>query len=213
MIDWTTASSLATAGGTLVLAVATFAAVRSANQAARTAERAVRIGMRPLLMPSRLEDPEQKIMWVDGQWGALPGGRAYVHAGENAIYLAASVRNIGRGIGVLHGWHPAPRLLTSDRPHAELAEFRQHSRDLYVSPGDVSFWQGALRDAEDPVRPALAEAIAELRPFSVDLLYSDHEGGQRAISRFSFLHREDLGWVASVVRHWHLDTPNPRGAD
>ena len=34
-MDWVTASSLATAGGTLVLAVATFAAVRSSNRSAR----------------------------------------------------------------------------------------------------------------------------------------------------------------------------------
>ena len=34
MADWATISSLATAGGTLVLAVATFAAVRSSNRSA-----------------------------------------------------------------------------------------------------------------------------------------------------------------------------------
>ena len=39
MPDWATISSLATAGGTLVLAVATFASVRSANRAAHSAER------------------------------------------------------------------------------------------------------------------------------------------------------------------------------
>ena len=39
-IDWATISSLATAGGTLVLAVATFASVRSANRSARVAEHA-----------------------------------------------------------------------------------------------------------------------------------------------------------------------------
>ena len=38
MADWQTISSLATAGGTLVLAVATFSAVRSANRSARIAE-------------------------------------------------------------------------------------------------------------------------------------------------------------------------------
>ena len=39
MADWVTISSLATAGGTLVLAVATFSSVRSANRSARVAER------------------------------------------------------------------------------------------------------------------------------------------------------------------------------
>ena len=42
MIDWTTVSALATGLGTLVLAVATFAAVRSANRAARLERRPAR---------------------------------------------------------------------------------------------------------------------------------------------------------------------------
>ena len=52
--DWASIASLATAAGTLVLAVATFAAVRSANRAARAAEQSLLVGLRPLLVPSRL---------------------------------------------------------------------------------------------------------------------------------------------------------------
>ena len=52
MWDWSTAASLATALGTLVLALATFVAVRAANRAARTAEYSMQIGIRPLLMSS-----------------------------------------------------------------------------------------------------------------------------------------------------------------
>jgi len=68
MTDWVTISSLATAGGTLVLAVATFAAVRSSNQAARTTERALLAGIRPLLMPTRLQDPPEKVGFQDDHW-------------------------------------------------------------------------------------------------------------------------------------------------
>jgi hypothetical protein len=57
MADWATIWSLATAGGTLVLAAATFYSVRSANRAARTAERALQVGLRPVLVTSRLQDP------------------------------------------------------------------------------------------------------------------------------------------------------------
>jgi hypothetical protein len=39
--DWVTISALATAGGTLVLAGATFASVRSANRSSRLAERSL----------------------------------------------------------------------------------------------------------------------------------------------------------------------------
>ena len=60
MIDWTTVSSLATGAGTLVLAVATFASVRSANRAARVAERSLLTGLRPLLVSSRLQDPRRR---------------------------------------------------------------------------------------------------------------------------------------------------------
>jgi hypothetical protein len=114
MADWSTAASLATAVGTLVLACATFVAVRAANRAARVAEYSMQIGIRPLLMPSRLEDPIQKIMWGDE------------------------------------------------------------------------------------------------RIFGMELLYSDHEGGQHAIGRFALAPIADSRWLCSVVRHWNLDRPNPR---
>ena len=65
-VDWATISSLATAAGTLVLGIATFAAVRSSNRSARIAEAALQEQRRPLLAPSRLEDPKQNIMFLEG---------------------------------------------------------------------------------------------------------------------------------------------------
>ena len=65
MADWQTISSLATAGGTLVLALATFSAVRSSNRSARIAEQTMFIGMMPLLVPSRSVDPDHKVLWAD----------------------------------------------------------------------------------------------------------------------------------------------------
>jgi hypothetical protein len=62
---------LATGVGRLVLVLATFATVRAANRAARVAEYSMQIGIRPLLMPSRLEDSVQKIMWGDEPWARL----------------------------------------------------------------------------------------------------------------------------------------------
>jgi hypothetical protein len=46
----------------------------------------------------------------------------------------------------------------------------------------------------------------------IDVLYSDHEGGQRTISRF-LCNRStsaESTWLCSVVRHWYLDRPDPR---
>ncbi len=96
MADWVTISSLATAGGTLVLAVATFSSVKSANRSARTAERALLAGVKPLLVTS----------------------------------------------------------------------------------------QGAVRDPGDPDYDNLRRAITDGRRVLVDILYGDHEDGQRTIGRF-----------------------------
>ena len=74
-LDWTTISSLATGAGTLVLAAATFAAVRSANRTARLTEASHQAELRPLLLPSRLHDVEEKVGFVDGRWFKLAGGR------------------------------------------------------------------------------------------------------------------------------------------
>src|SRR5919206_4821242 len=108
MADWVTISAPATAGGTLVLAGATYASVRSANRAARVAEQSLLASLRPLLIPSKLEDAAQKINYVEGKWLSLPGGEGAVEVGDEAIYAAISVRNAGSGIAVLHGWHMYP---------------------------------------------------------------------------------------------------------
>ena len=111
MADWSTIASMSTAVGTLVLAVATFSATRSSNRSARIAERAFEARLRPLLVPSRLEDPAEKIMWGDQHWTRLPGGRASVEVGEGAVYLTMSLRNVGSGMAVI----PLIRLRASTR--------------------------------------------------------------------------------------------------
>lgn len=219
--DWTTISSLATAGGTLVLAVATFYSVRSANRAARNAERALQVGLRPVLFPSRAQDPQQKLRWGDDHWAPLPGAGAVLEDTGDAVYLAMSIRNVGSGIGVLHGWRVDASRETFDfafvREHGMVepdpSDFRPQTRDLYVPPGDASFWQAAIREADDRDRPALADAIASHRMVMVDLMYGDQEGGQRTISRFAVTPHptQEGGWLCSVVRHWYLDRDNPRG--
>ena len=62
-------------------------------------------GMRPLLMPSHLEDPPAKVGFADNRWMKVPGGeRERAEVTPEAIYLAMSLRNVGNGIAVLHGW-------------------------------------------------------------------------------------------------------------
>ena len=212
MADWVTISALATAGGTLVLAGATFASVRSANRAARVAERSLLAGLRPLLMPSRQDDSPQKITFVDEKYLAVKGGEGAAEASSEAVYLAISVRNAGTGIAVLHGWRFYPERLTGvgggDPPPVE--EFSRLTRDIYVPAGDVGFWQGAFRDPAVPEFAAATAAIAARNPLTVDILYGDHEGGQRTISRFGLLPRDDGAWIAAAARHWNVDRDDPR---
>lgn len=210
-MDWTTVSALATAGGTLVLAAATFASVRSANRAARTAERSLMAGLRPLLVASRVQDPVQKIGFADQHWVHTQGASGTAETTGEAVYLTISLRNVGTGVAVLHGWvvHPdgGPE---AQVPRPAVEDFRRLTRDIYVPAGDIGFWQGALRDpqADDFVR--VHRAVQERSVITIDLLYGDHEGGQRVISRFSLLPRDDGGWLAAPARHWNLDRPDPR---
>jgi hypothetical protein len=210
-VDWTTVSSLATGVGTLVLAVATFAAVRSSNRAARIAEAALQEQRRPLLAASRLDDPKQKIMFLEGRWVSAAGGRAAVEHSNGIVYLAISLRNVGSGIAVCQGWAVTPGMSTSGAfpTHTPLEEFHLQSRDLYIPAGDIGMWQGALRNPDDPIRAAIVDGIDRGQPMSVELLYSDQVGRQRTISRFGLFPTGDT-WLASLNRHWYLDSDGPR---
>ena len=204
--EWATVASLATAVGTLVLAVATFASVRSANysaraadQAARIAERSARIAERslmaaerPLLMSSRLQDPEQKIQFLEGRFLRVTGGAATLEVADGVVYMVISVRNVGTGLAVMHGWHvevsvqpqqthppleglhhPEPRHLRGTRRHRILA-------------GSVA------RSATDHFK-AVAAAVEAGDPMMLSILYGDWEGGQRVISQFALRHANDKG--------------------
>jgi hypothetical protein len=210
MANWVMISAITTGGGTLVLAGATFASVRSANRSSRAAEQSLLSGLRPLLMASRSGDPTLKVGFADNHFVELPGGSATAEATDDAIYLTMSVRNVGNGMAILHGWRIelSTELSGMTRPDVEL--FHRLTRDLYVAVGDVSFWQGAYRDPTDPEFSVVSERIAKRERILLDILYGDHQGGQRVISRFSLIPRSDGGWFASVARHWNVDQPDPR---
>jgi hypothetical protein len=211
-VEWGTIASLATAGGTLVLAVSTFASVRSANRAARAAERSLMVGLQPLLVPSRLQDPDQKVFWVDNKHVVLPGGTGIAEVGGRERERLPGHVGAQRGerIAVMRSWRVWPEQLTSQQ-RPDLDGFRRHTRDLYVAPADVGFWQAAFRDAEDPQRAGVVQAVKSRQPVTVDVLYGDYEGGQRLISRFLMQPRGDTGtWIVSVSHHWNLDRPDPR---
>jgi hypothetical protein len=210
MADMAAIASIVSAGGTLVLAVATFGAVRSANTAARTAERSLMAGLRPLLVQGRIGDQPAKVLWQDRHAVKIDGGRAYAAVGDDVIYLAMTLHNVGSGIALLNCWYVHPETALSDFPHAHLDEFTRLTIDLYIPAGDAGYWEAAVRDVANPIYEPLAKVIDAREPFSVDLLYGDQEGGQRTISRFTILAFGEDGWYCQSVRHWNLDRPDPR---
>src|SRR5580658_10281474 len=171
--DW---ASWGTAVGTLVLAAATFAAVRSGNRAGRNAERALQAGQRPVLFASRPHETVQKVRWGDGHWAALPPGRAILDEEDSVIYLAMSLQNVGTGIAVILGWRvdtgqiispsasPEEMLAQPQMVRPDPATFRPQTRDLYSPPSDLSFWQAAIRTPDDPDRHCVEEAMRNERP-------------------------------------------------
>jgi hypothetical protein len=212
--DWVTISALASAGGTLVLAGVTVASVRSANRAARVAEMSLLAGQRPLLVASRVDDPPQKVGFADDVYLVARGGQGDARVTDEAAYFAIAVRNVGTGIAVLHGWHLYPEVeLRPDVTPTSLEDFTMLSRDLYIAPDDVGFWQGAFRDTRSPEYAAARTAVEAPQRMSVDILYGDFEGGQRVITRFLLSPRpleDGVRWFASVGRHWNVDRPEPR---
>lgn len=211
MVDWATAADLATAGGTALLSVATFFSTRSANTAARSAERAVQDGLRPVLVPSRWSDEAQKVRFVDGRWMVVRGGRATLEFAEDGAYLVLSIRNVGRGLAVLHGWDLREE---AHAEHRRPAAFHRLTRDIYIPPGDTGFCQVAVRDPGG-AEYALLQQCRTSGEGWIDVLYGDSEGGQRVISRMALTigpngTSEDGQWALTGSRHWNLDRPAPR---
>ena len=216
-VDWPTIASLATAAGTLVLAVATFSSVRFGQRSTRIAERstaiaerALLLGLRPVLAPSRVTDPPETVRFGEGRTVTVHGGMAAVECQDDNYYLVIPLRTVGNGLAVLQAWRLSAQRPEVNAGHAEPAEHRRQSRDLYVPAGDVGFWQGAIRDPDDSFRESLREVFLAGETLTVDLLYGDHEGGQLTISRFVLTREQEDRWRPGVVRHWPLEGTDPR---
>jgi len=187
-----------------VLAGATFSSVRSAHASTRVTERALLASIRPLLVPTRLEDAMEKIGFLDQHWIRAEGGRAVLEVTPEVIYMGFGLRNVGSGLAVLDRWDLHPEV-DSATPLRDVSEFRRLSRDLYIAGGDQGFWQGALRDPDEPAFLVMRTAIEDRQRVSIDVLYGDHEGGQRTVTRFALWPAGDDGWLTTTTRHWNLD--------
>ena len=163
---------------------------------------------RPLLMSSRLQDPEQKIQFLEGRFVRVTGGAATLEVADGVVYMVISVRNVGTGLAVMHGWHVEVSV-QPQQTHPPLEDFTTQSRDIYVAPGDIGFWQGALRDPATAQFKAVAASVEAGDSMMLSILYGDWEGGQRVISQFALRHANDK-WLTSSGRHFNVDRPDPR---
>jgi hypothetical protein len=123
--------------------------------------------------------------------------------------MVISVRNVGTGLAVMHGWH----VEVTGQPqqtHPPLEDFTTQTRDIYVAPGDVGFWQGALRDPATAQFKAVAAAVEAGDPIMLSILYGDWEGGQRVISLFALRRVNDERWLTTTGRYFNVDRPDPR---
>lgn len=216
MTDW---AGWGTSIGTLVLAGATFASIRSSNRSARIAERSLLAGQRPLLVAARREDPAQEIQFADGRVLDNPSTQPLFLHDDDVIYLAIPLRNAGAGIAHLQGYRldpePADRVQTDPLGPArhrrgaqapDPATFAQQQRDLYIAAGDTGFWQAALRDPTSSTYTATQRAHHTRGRLTVDLLYGDLEDGQPTITRFVLLPAPPDAWRCDTTHHWRTAT-------
>ena len=84
------------------------------------------------------------------------------------------------------------------------------TRDLYLPPGEMGYWQGAIRDPGSPEFAVATAAIRGRQDMTIELLYTDYLGHQRTISRFILMPVSEGRWFVGLTRHWNLDRPDPR---
>lgn len=216
MTEWATLADVGTAVGTLVLAGATFVAVRASARSTRIAERALLAGQRPVLAPAGPDDPAESIQFADGRVFSAERSQPLVVEDAGTIYLAIPLCNVGAGLALLRGYHlrgesasevaddplgPAEHRRGARPP--SVREFSPQQRDLLISTRRAGFWQAALRDPSTRRYQQVAQAIQSQGRITVDVLYGDHEGGQPAITRFVVL-PEAQSWRCDATRHWSM---------
>ncbi len=114
-------------------------------------------GLRPLLVPSKLDDPHQKIGFVDDKWVMA---RAVVASPRwektQSTSRSLSETSVPESLSSTAG---ASFRAAGSKTHTGSLRTSRDSRATYVPVGDVGFWQGAFRDPAEPEFRGCREAI------------------------------------------------------
>jgi hypothetical protein len=114
------------------------------------------IGTKPVLIPSREEDPVQRLRFGDGTFLNIAGNGAAAEQHDGRIHMGIGLRNGGAGLAVILGWRARTQAGEEARtgesvvgrqgevPTPSLADFRRQQLDLYIPAGETGFWQGGL---------------------------------------------------------------------
>jgi hypothetical protein len=147
--EWVTVASLATALGTLVLRGSDIR-VRPLGELLST-RRGPGGSYRRTVCPHRSA-------FTDGGRAPAANELATLEVADGVEYMVISVRNVGTGLAVMHGWH-AEVGVQPQKTHPPLEDFTAQTRDIYVAARDIGFWQGALRDPATAQFKTAAAAI------------------------------------------------------
>jgi hypothetical protein len=131
MTDWVTLADVGTAAGTLVLAGATFVAVRASARSTAIAERALLTGQRPVLVPAGPDDPAASVQFTDGCATWEP---TWPHCADTASRASRAPN---------HARPPRGGRAPAGCPPPEPLAFSRQQRDLLISTSRAGFWQAA----------------------------------------------------------------------
>ena len=162
---------------------------------------------------SRLQDPMQKIRWMDNHWAHLDGGQGSAELVDGSIYLAISVRNVGSGLAVPIGWSVSSRAgrcrgaarrsqLVSDADPGSLHRAQRRRLLACRHPGDR---RPRLRMVDQVTEGArtLHDRTALWGPRGRPAHDQPIRDDPAAVG-------DETRWYPSVARHWNLDRPDPR---
>jgi len=139
--------------------------------------------------------------------------RAVAPAGSGITDLSCGGDRLVHGRVAGDRWrHPGPRggdVRLHPVGEPPLEEFTTQNLDIFVAPGDIGLWLGALRDPDADIFPAVSGAVKAGDTLLLYLLYGDFEGGQRVITQFSLRHLTER-WLTQTTRHFNVDRPDPR---